>query len=84
MKGAKTGGRSKGTPNKTKAKPLPVKAAEAGLSPLDFLLGIYRDEAMPLAERMDAAKAAAPYVHAKLASVEHKGDLSVSVTVRQF
>ena len=24
--------------------------------------------------RMDAAKAAAPYVHAKLASVEHKGE----------
>ena len=84
MKGTKTGGRQKGTPNKAKAVPLEVKAADAGLSPLDFLLSIYRDLAMPLPERMDAAKAAAPYVHAKLASVEHKGDLSVSVTVRQF
>ena len=84
MKGAKTGGRQKGTPNKSGVAKIKAKAEFSGLSPLDFLLSIYRDEMQPLPERMDAAKAAAPYVHAKLASVEHKGDLSVSVTVRQF
>jgi hypothetical protein len=49
-------------------------AAEGGLMPLDFMLSVLRDEANTTEDRMDAAKAAAPYVHAKLASVEHKGD----------
>jgi hypothetical protein len=50
------------------------KAAAEGLTPLDYMLSVLRDEGMEPAARMDAAKAAAPYVHAKLASVEHKGD----------
>lgn len=41
--------------------------------PLDYMLEILRDETAPRDDRMDAAKAAAPYVHAKLASVEHSG-----------
>lgn len=50
------------------------QAAEGGLMPLDYMLSILRDENMAPDARMDAAKAAAPYVHAKLASVEHKGE----------
>lgn len=50
------------------------QAAEGGLMPLDYMLSILRDEDMAPDARMDAAKAAAPYVHAKLASVEHKGE----------
>jgi hypothetical protein len=42
----------------------------SGLTPLDYMLGILRDEQLSLEDRMDAAKAFAPYVHAKLASVE--------------
>lgn len=49
------------------------KAAEGGLMPLDYMLGIMRDELQPQSDRMDAAKAAAPYLHAKLATVEHSG-----------
>lgn len=48
-------------------------AAEGGIMPLEFMLAILRDDTVPRDERMDAAKAAAPYVHAKLASVEHTG-----------
>ena len=48
-------------------------AAEGGILPLDYMLKILRDENQDAAIRMDAAKAAAPYVHAKLASVEHSG-----------
>lgn len=48
-------------------------AAEGGIMPLEFMLAILRDDTVPREERMDAAKAAAPYVHAKLASVEHTG-----------
>lgn len=72
--GARPGaGRKPGVPNKrTAAKVAEVEAS--GLTPLDYMLRILRDELADTDARMDAAKAAAPYVHAKLASVEHKGD----------
>lgn len=50
------------------------QAAEGGLMPLDYMLEILRDEEADKASRMDAAKAAAPYVHARLAAVEHSTD----------
>lgn len=52
------------------------KAAEGGILPLDYLLQVMRDEDADKAQRMDAAKAAAPYVHARLASVEHSGEMT--------
>ncbi len=42
--------------------------------PLDYMLQILRNELKNDEERMDAAKAAAPYVHARLAAVEHSTD----------
>jgi uncharacterized protein (DUF1684 family) len=39
--------------------------SNAGLSPLDFLLGVMRDSSLSPDLRMKAAQAAAPYVHAK-------------------
>lgn len=50
------------------------KAAEEGLTPLDYMLTILRDETADDKDRMWAAEKAAPYIHAKLASVEHKGE----------
>lgn len=49
------------------------QAAEGGITPLEYMLSVLRDEANPLETRMDAAKASAPYVHAKLAAVEVAG-----------
>ncbi len=62
------------------------KAAAGGIMPLDYMLEVLRDETMEAAARMDAAKAAAPYVHARLASVEHKGEDGgpLQVIVKQF
>lgn len=54
------------------------QAAEGGLMPLEYMLQILRDEDIDPETRMDAAKAAAPYVHAKLAAVELSGGLSFS------
>jgi hypothetical protein len=51
-----------------------AKALEGGISPLDYLLSLLRDDGLDRETRMDAAKAAAPYVHARLAAVEHSGD----------
>jgi len=50
----------------------PGTVAECGAS-LDYMLDVLRDDQRNLADRMDAAKAAAPYVHPKLASVVHTG-----------
>ncbi|WP_196238924.1 MULTISPECIES: hypothetical protein [Bradyrhizobium] len=42
----------------------------SGTSPLDFMLAIMRGEDIPRADRFEAAKAAAPYVHARLAAAD--------------
>lgn len=71
-KRAKTGGRKKGTPNKATA----AKAAEiaaSGLTPLEYMLAVMRDEEADPKRRDEMAKAAAPYVHPKLATLEHTG-----------
>lgn len=51
---------------------------------MDFMLGVLRDESQPFERRQDMAKAAAPYVHPRLATVEQKGDLSLTVRVLKF
>jgi hypothetical protein len=66
------GGSRKGIPNKATAAKAAAIAA-SGLTPLDYLLKVMRDEAEQPDARRDAAKAAAPYVHPKLASVELSG-----------
>jgi hypothetical protein len=64
----------------TEAKLAEVTAS--GVTPLDYMLGIMRDEAADRAARADMAKAAAPYVHAKLAAVDAtlQANLDGSVT----
>src|SRR5215469_12548811 len=57
------------------------EALAGGISPLAYLLQIMRDEEQGQATRMDAAKAAAPYVHARLATIEHSGDTEVRYTI---
>lgn len=65
-------GRKKGAANKASiARQKAV--ADSGLTPLDYLLGVMRREEETAERRMDAAKAAAPYVHPRLAAVEHAG-----------
>jgi hypothetical protein len=78
--GRKTGGRSKGTPNKATAEKAAAIAA-SGLSPLDFMLRIMRDEGQEPEVRLDAAKSAAPYVHPRLAAVEHTGKVALPIVI---
>ena len=49
-----------------------------GLMPLDYLLSLVRDESLDRPARVDAAKAAAPYCHARLASLDHRGGLTLT------
>lgn len=73
-KGRKTGGRTKGTPNRATAEK--AAAIEAsGLTPLDYMLSVMRDESLMPPLRLDAAKAAAQYVHPRLSAVELSGEV---------
>lgn len=74
--GARPGaGRKPGAVNKRTAEL--VKAAEAGgIMPLDYMLSIMRNPNADEEMRMDAAKASAPYVHAKLASIEVNANIT--------
>lgn len=70
----KTGGRKKGTPNKAISKlPYIPALADKGEAPRDFLLRVMRDEQQPMEMRVTAAKAAAPYCHPQLKSIEVSG-----------
>lgn len=80
--GKKTGGRAKGVPNKASAAKA-AKVAASGLTPLDYMLNVMRDDDADKADRMWAAEKAAPYVHAKLASVEHSGNLDVTTQTKE-
>jgi hypothetical protein len=64
-------GRKPGAPNIATAKrEAEVKAS--GLTPLEYMLSVLRDQGAKAEDRMWAAEKAAPYVHPKLASVDHK------------
>jgi hypothetical protein len=69
-------GRKKGQVSKQTEvrKAIAMRALSAGLSPLDYMLSILRDETQEQSARFNAAKEAAPYVHPRLAAVEHKTD----------
>lgn len=58
------------------------KAHASGQSPLDFMLEVMRDAAGERSQRLDAAKAAAPYMHARLNAVEMSG--GVGLTFEDF
>ena len=62
--GRKPGAVNKATQQSRKA------ISESGLTPLQYLLSVMRDENSEQSQRVDAAHKAAPYVHAKLSSVD--------------
>lgn len=71
-KGKKTGGRKKGSTNRrTKALD---KAAAKGLTPLDYMLEVMRNAKAKSNRRDDMAKSAAPYLHARRAPEDKKGN----------
>ena len=65
-------GRKKGGPNKRTVE-TQAMAQESGITPLDYMLSVMRSEIEEPRARLAAAQAAAPYVHAKLSSIEVTG-----------
>lgn len=74
-------GRKPGALSKATAKAREMAEATGEL-PLMFMLKRMRDESAPMADRMDMAKAAAPYVHSKLSTVEATLDAKVEGVTR--
>jgi len=76
-------GRPKGALNKVN---LAVKQriADSGMLPLDYLMSVMLDEESTRAERMDAAKAAAPYIHARLNATTLSGDADKPLTISRI
>jgi hypothetical protein len=67
--GRKTGGRTRGTPNKASTARQEA-VSNSGLTPLDYMLNLLRTENAKPEDRKWAAQAAAPYIHPKLANVD--------------
>lgn len=68
-------GRKPGVPN-TKTQELIAEVEASGLTPLAYMLAILRDDKQNIERRDWAAEKAAPYVHARLAAIEAKHDVS--------
>jgi hypothetical protein len=50
-------------------------------TPLDYLIRVMRDENQPTFLRVDCAKAAAPFVHAKLSSIDVRSEEDRTVRI---
>jgi hypothetical protein len=60
-----------------------IEAAQSGGElPLDYMLAVMRDTKAPARRRDEMAKAAAPFLHARLASIEQHGssDMQLNTT----
>lgn len=71
--GERRGGRKKGGANK-KTREIADKASNEGITPLEYMLKVLRDETADTNRRDDMAKAAAPYMHPRLQTTTVKGD----------
>jgi hypothetical protein len=71
-------GRKPGSPNKASIA-RQAEVAASGLTPLEYMLSIMRDVENPKDMRLDAANKAAPFVHPKLAAIEHSGNMAFSL-----
>lgn len=74
-------GRPKGSLNKKTAEKLAAIEASGEL-PLDYMLRIMRDPLQDNARRDEMAKAASPYVHARLSNIESKTETTVRYVAR--
>src|SRR6516165_1360286 len=58
------------------------EAAATGELPLAYMLRIMRDPSQPVGRRDEMAKAAAPFCHSRLSSVEHSGEIARPTVIR--
>lgn len=67
-------GRKRGSivnPVKRKATEKVSLALDGGATPVEYMLAVMRDDRFSHEKRMEAAKAAAPYIHSRLNTIEN-------------
>ena len=74
-------GRPKGAASRANER-VRQEAAVTGELPLAYMLRIMRDPSQPVGRRDEMAKAAAPFCHSRLSSVEHSGEISRPTVIR--
>lgn len=89
----KGAGRKAGSATK-KTREIADKACEGGMTPLEYMLKLMhsepgvslepREQIAHNALRFEAAKAAAPYVHPRLAAVEMSGNVTVRTLAQEL
>lgn len=78
--GARMGaGRPKGALNK-KHSELLASAAEAGLTPIEYMLSVMRDEKADTKDRAWAAEKAAPYIHPRPSPIANRIEIELPDT----
>jgi hypothetical protein len=75
----KTGGRQKGVANK-RTREIADAAVREGLTPLEYMLAVLRDESVEPDRRDRMAIAAAPYIHPRLSSTQIGATIKRGVT----
>jgi hypothetical protein len=75
----KTGGRQKGVANK-RTREIADAAVREGLTPLEYMLAVLRDESVEPDRRDRMAAAAAPYIHPRLSSTQIGATIKRDVT----
>jgi hypothetical protein len=65
-------GRKPGKKN-TRSQEIANQQRAGGITPLEYMLKILRDEDQTPAARMEAAQSAAPFMHSRLQSIQHTG-----------
>ncbi len=73
-------GRKAGTLNK-RTQEVARRVAEEGITPLEYLVNVMNDENAKESLRIDAAKAAAPYMHPRLNATTMDVNANVSFKV---
>jgi hypothetical protein len=74
-------GRKKGSLGK-RTQEIAAAAIADGLTPLDVMLSIMRSEDASMEMRFKAACEAAPYIHPRLAAVQHSGNDDKPLTIQ--
>jgi hypothetical protein len=75
----KTGGRQKGVANK-RTREIADAAVREGLTPLEYMLAVLRDESVEPDRRDRMAAAAAPYIHPRLSSTQIGATIKRDIT----
>jgi hypothetical protein len=78
--GFKTGGRKKGSLNKVSSE-MKAAIAASGETPLEYMLRVMRDTKADTHRRDDMARAAAPYIHPRLASLEQSVETETMLNI---